>query len=33
MNTMKLEEKGRIIPAPVLSKYPEIVSQDRTSVV
>ena len=28
MNTMKLEEKGRIIPAPVLTKYPEIVSQE-----
>ena len=28
MNTMKLEEKGKIIPAPVLSKYPEIVSKE-----
>lgn len=28
MNTMKLQEKGNIIPPPVLSKYPEIVSQE-----
>lgn len=25
---MKLEEKGKIIPPPVLSKYPEIVSKE-----
>lgn len=28
MNTMKLEEKGNIIPPPVLSKYSEIVSKE-----
>jgi hypothetical protein len=25
---MKLEEKGKIVPPPVLSKYPEIVSKE-----
>lgn len=25
---MKLEEKGKIIPPPILSKYPEIVSKE-----
>ncbi len=28
MSRMKLEEKGKIIPPPVLSKYPEIASKE-----
>jgi hypothetical protein len=25
---MKLEDKGQILPAPVLSKYPQMVSEE-----